>query len=140
MDPIRNDTISAQNGAPIKAELSVFCFEEDGVNYAYAPALDLTGYGVDEDEARRSLSDLIIHWLEFRRRDGDLDKVLRGLGWRRTSHTEMRIPMPAGQGEVEIRIAPKTTELAKVRPELGALFNEQRRYAKTTLEFPLAAV
>lgn len=38
----------------VEAQLDVFCFENDGCRICYAPALDLAGYGLNEQEAEDS--------------------------------------------------------------------------------------
>lgn len=131
MDAANPDRILTGNGLPARMELSVFCFEEDGLHYAYAPSLDLTGYGYDASEAWRSLEVSVEAWVDLRARDGDLERSLRGLGWRPMDAT-------ASTGTPAWRQAPSTNELLGMREELRDLFAADRAYRQVPLVFPEA--
>jgi hypothetical protein len=131
MDTANPDRILSGNGLPARMELSVFCFEEDGLHYAYAPSLDLTGYGNDASEAWQSLEVSVEAWVDLRKRDGDLDRSLRGLGWRPADAA-------APAGTLAWRQAPSTNELRDMREELRDLLAADRSYRQVPLVFPEA--
>ena len=61
--------------------LSLVEFIEDGVTIIYSPALDLSGYGYDPDEARTSFDASLKEFFRFTKENGNLYNVLKGLGW-----------------------------------------------------------
>ncbi|MBD3749937.1 MAG: hypothetical protein IE931_10605 [Sphingobacteriales bacterium] len=61
--------------------LSLIEFEEDNVTIIYSPALDLSGYGYNEDEARKSFSEALKEFLRYTNNKNTLYQVLENLGW-----------------------------------------------------------
>ncbi len=61
--------------------LSLIEFQEDNVTIIYSPALDLSGYGYDHNEARSSFSETLQEFFRYTNNKNTLDKVLRSLGW-----------------------------------------------------------
>jgi hypothetical protein len=43
------------SGKKVSIDAQLFFFEEDGINIAYLPSLDLSGYGKNFEEAEASL-------------------------------------------------------------------------------------
>ena len=41
-------------GSTVRAKLEMYMFQEDGVYIVYCPALDLSAYGQNEEEARKA--------------------------------------------------------------------------------------
>jgi hypothetical protein len=65
-------------GAPI----SLLFYEEDGVSVAYAPSLDLFGYGNSEQEANASFWIVLEEFLRYTIENGTLDAELTRMGWK----------------------------------------------------------
>ncbi len=61
--------------------LSLIEFIEDDVTIVYSPALDLSGYGNNEIEAKQSFSEAIDEFFRFTTEKSTFDKVLTNLGW-----------------------------------------------------------
>ncbi len=61
--------------------LSLIEFIEDDVTIVYSPALDLSGYGNNEIEAKKSFSEAIDEFFRFTTEENTFDKVLTNLGW-----------------------------------------------------------
>jgi len=61
--------------------LSLVEFEEDNVTIVYSPALDLSGYGYSQPEAKESFSEALQEFFRYTNNKKTLDKVLKGLGW-----------------------------------------------------------
>lgn len=77
---ILSDFIRIQGGS-VEAKLSVFIYDNDGFKVAYAPALDLMGYGKTEEAAKESFEVVIEDFFEtaFERRT--LSAYLASHGW-----------------------------------------------------------
>jgi hypothetical protein len=60
--------------------LSLVEFEEDNVTIIYSPALDLSGYGYSQPEAKQSFSEALHEFFRYTNKK-TLDKVLKDLGW-----------------------------------------------------------
>ena len=61
--------------------LSLVEFEEENVTIVYSPALDLSGYGYSQEEAKQSFSEALNEFLRYTTNKNSLDKVLKDLGW-----------------------------------------------------------
>jgi len=61
--------------------LSLVEFEEDNVTIIYAPALDLSGYGYSQPEAKQSFFEALHEFFRYTNNKKTLDKVLKDLGW-----------------------------------------------------------
>ena len=61
--------------------LSLVEFVEDNVVIVYSPALDLSGYGNSEEEAKSSFSESLHEFFRYTHNKKTLDKVLISLGW-----------------------------------------------------------
>jgi hypothetical protein len=61
--------------------LSLIEFEEDDVTIIYSPALDLSGYGYNHDEAKNSFSEALHEFFRYTNNKNTLDAVLKQLGW-----------------------------------------------------------
>lgn len=61
--------------------LSLVEFEEDDVTIIYSPALDLSGYGYSQPEAKLSFSEALHEFFRYTNNKKTLDKVLTDLGW-----------------------------------------------------------
>jgi hypothetical protein len=61
--------------------LSLVEFQEDDVTIIYSPALDLSGYGYTESEAKKSFSEALHEFFRYTTNKQTLNKILKGLGW-----------------------------------------------------------
>ena len=59
--------------------LSLVEFEEDNVTIIYSPALDLSGYGYSQPEAKQSFWEALPEFLRYTNNKKTLDKVLKDL-------------------------------------------------------------
>lgn len=66
----------------INSELAIFIFKEGTSYIAYSPALDLSGYGETEEEARSSFNIAISEYFKYGVTEGTLYKDLKEHGWR----------------------------------------------------------
>lgn len=65
----------------VDAKLDVFIYENDGFKVAYAPALDLMGYGKSIEEAKASFEIVAEDFFETTLRLGTLRQYLKDHGW-----------------------------------------------------------
>ncbi len=70
----------------INSELAVFLFKEDKSYIAYCPALDLSGYGVTETEARESFNTVLKEYFDYATEHGTLYEDLMKHGWNFKRH------------------------------------------------------
>ncbi len=85
MDKIK---VSNEN---INSELAIFLFKEDDTYIAYSPALDLSGYGKTEEEARSSFNIVLKEYFDYCIHEGTLYQDLKSHGWDIKKH-ELEIP------------------------------------------------
>lgn len=75
-----SDFIKIHNGS-VEAKLSVFLYENDGFKVAYAPALDLMGYGKTEEAAKASFEVVVEDFFETAFEKRTLSTYLISHGW-----------------------------------------------------------
>lgn len=63
-------------GNSIKGNLDILFYENDGAIIAYAPSLDLMGYGINEEEAKSSFEVVLSNFFHKCLQEGTLDKCL----------------------------------------------------------------
>ena len=80
------------NNGQIDARLDVFIYEKDKLTFAYAPALDLIGYGHSEEEAKQSFEVVVEDYFEFGIKRNTLEKDLEAHGWIKEKKTEFEVP------------------------------------------------
>ena len=73
------DKINISN-EKINSELAIFLFKEDDNFIAYSPALDLSGYGKTEEEARNSFNIVLKEYFDYAINEGTLYKDLKEHG------------------------------------------------------------
>lgn len=61
--------------------LSLIQFEEDQVIIIYSPALDLSGYGHTQEEAKKSFENAFYKFLRYTNNKKTFEEVLGELGW-----------------------------------------------------------
>ena len=62
--------------------VSVFLFREGDAFIAYCPSLDLSGYDVTEDNAKRDFEFVLKAWLKEQLENGTLKRDLERHGWK----------------------------------------------------------
>ena len=67
----------------VDAKLDVFIYENDGFKIAYAPALDLMGYGKTIEDAKSSFEIVAEDFFETTIQRGTLKQYLEEHGWRK---------------------------------------------------------
>ena len=65
----------------VELSLSTFLWEEDAIFYVYAPALDLTGYGLSKVEARESFEMVLQEFIVYTHNKKTIFTELENLGW-----------------------------------------------------------
>ncbi len=68
-------------GQNISYDLALVLFEEDNVAFCFCPALDITGYGDSEKEARKSFDITLREYFDYTVKEKTLKKDLTRLGW-----------------------------------------------------------
>jgi len=69
-------------GNTVKVQLSMIGFQEDDTFIMYSPALDLSGYGANEEEARESFDIVFQEFLTYTINKNTLKAELVRLGWK----------------------------------------------------------
>ena len=77
----------------IHTELPLISFVEDDVHFVYCPALDLTGYGENEIEARNSFTQTLKIYFDYTTNKKTLTKDLERHGWKvRSNNKKLKAP------------------------------------------------
>ncbi len=77
------------DGNTVAVNLDVILETEHGITTAYCPALELSSYGDDEDDAQKSFEVVLQDFLEYTMEKGTLERELLRLGW-----TLKQVPEP----------------------------------------------
>jgi hypothetical protein len=67
--------------AKVKANIVLFSFKEESNYIVYSPHLDVTGYGIDEQEAINSFNHCLAVFLDYTVNKKTLHEELIHLGW-----------------------------------------------------------
>jgi len=70
-----------KGGEIVSVGLNVLLWEEDGIHYAFSPALDINGYAKSEQAAKQSFEVMLQEFLEYAHNKSTLFKELERLGW-----------------------------------------------------------
>lgn len=70
------------SGDKLKIKIALVSFKEDGNTMVYAPALDMYGYDIDEEKAKKSFDVVIEEYLKFTISNKTLEEDLTNLGWK----------------------------------------------------------
>ncbi|MDF2455559.1 MAG: hypothetical protein K0R51_1552 [Cytophagaceae bacterium] len=62
--------------------LDLYIFKEGGYNIVYCPALDLSGYGKTEKDAKESFDTVFAEFIRYTTNKGTLLIELKKLGWK----------------------------------------------------------
>ncbi len=92
---MKSDNKITNQGSSIKVSLDVYLFREGESFIAYSPALDLSGYGLSEDEAKDSFSIVIEQYISYGLSNHTLIKDLREHGWKVRSFKQRNMTAPS---------------------------------------------
>ena len=76
----------------IKTELTLIAFEDENVHFVYCPALDITGYGYNNNEAKESFAQTLKMYLEYTTDKNTLIKDLESHGWTVKNKRKLKAP------------------------------------------------
>lgn len=82
-------------GESIRVTLDVYLFKEEDSYIAYSPALDLSGYGNSEEEAKQSFGIVIEQYITYGLSTRSLVKDLREHGWKVKSFRQRKMSAPS---------------------------------------------
>jgi hypothetical protein len=92
-------------------KLSLIAYKDDEAYYSYCPALDLIGYGNNEQEAQQSFEIVLEEYLRYTTENNTLIADLKEHGWKITGKTKNLMP-------------PKMSELLQKNNDLDDIFNK----------------
>jgi len=119
-------TIPVKDGY-FKVNLPLIRFEEDGCKIAYCPALDISGYGNNDDEALESFKISLSEFFKYTTNKKTFEKVMQSMGWT-ISHNKHQSMTP-----------PPMTKLLEENDTFSRIFNEHSYYKEDfTVDLPVA--
>ncbi len=83
-----------KSGMKIKVTIDLISFEDEGSIVLYCPALDLSGYGNDEQEAKQSFQVVLDQYFSYTLNKGTFNEELKKLGWKVTKSKRKPITPP----------------------------------------------
>jgi len=81
MDKKRANAKYSDGKKNVEVNVSIFLWDEDSVFYVYSPALDITGYGLNKEEARESFETTLHEFILYTQNKKIIFKELENLGW-----------------------------------------------------------
>ncbi len=81
MDKKRANAKYSDGKKNVEVNVSIFLWDEDSVFYVYSPALDITGYGLNKEEARESFETILHEFILYTQNKKTIFKELENLGW-----------------------------------------------------------
>ncbi len=118
--------ITRKNNGGYDINIPVVQFVEDNITIVYCPALDLSGYGSSEDEARLSFKTVLLEYIRYASNKGTLNDDLIAHGWRR---------MKSKKGSM---VPPAMTDLLVSNENFNKIFNTQPSYQKYDMPMQVA--
>ena len=79
---LRYDTHFENSRERVHANLLVLVFQEEQSYIAYSPALDLSGYGYSDEEAKASFEIALKNFLDITTKKKTLYSELKRMGWK----------------------------------------------------------
>ena len=118
--------ITKKRDGSYNIKISVVQFKEDDTVIIYCPALDLSGYGASDDEAKRSFQTVLLEYIRYADNKGTLDADLKAHGWTRVKQkTPSMIP-------------PTMTDLLATNENFSQIFNTQPVFQKYDMPMQVA--
>ena len=99
-------------------KVSVVQFKEDQAVIIYCPALDLSGYGNTDTEARHSFETVLFEYIRYADNKGTLNEDLKAHGWVELKRKNYSMVPPA------------MTDLLESNENFRKIFNTQPSYQK----------
>ncbi|GET30283.1 hypothetical protein [Prolixibacter sp. SD074] len=111
----------------LKIKLSLIRFEEDGVNIIYCPAVEVYGYGNNNEEAEASFRVSLAEFFNYTLHKGTFESELKRMGWYIPRHKRQKM------------IPPSMSYLLENNENFNRIFNEHN-YSKTDeiIDLPMA--
>lgn len=78
----------------VEVNVPLIIFEDGNSHIVYCPALDVSGYGADENEAKASFETSLSEFILYTTRKKTLNKVLTDMGWTIKSKNKPMVPPP----------------------------------------------
>lgn len=78
----------------VEVNVPLIIFEDGNSHIVYCPALDVSGYGNDEAEAKSSFKTSLSEFILYTIRKKTLNKVLTDLGWSVRGKDKPMVPPP----------------------------------------------
>ncbi len=110
----------------VDIQLPIISFIDDNTHIFYCPALDLSGYGIDETEARISFNIVLEEYITYTINKGTLWIDLKKLGW------------IVSKSKYKPAIPPNMSQLLKTNDEFSRIFNNYP-FRKFNTEFTIPA-
>lgn len=107
-------------------KISVVQFKEDNTFIVYCPALDLSGYGLSDEEAKQSFQTVLLEYIRYADNKGTLDADLQAHGWTRLKSKKTSL------------VPPSMTELLATNENFSQIFNTQPSYQKYDMPLQVA--
>lgn len=99
----------------VKVKLLLFHFQDENkVHFIYSPHIDLTGYGNNITEAKKSFKIVFEDFVDYTLKKKTLAKVLSGLGWELKGSTKKPKKI----------IAPSITSVIKENKYVSEIFDK----------------
>lgn len=122
-------TGNLKNGqSGINTKLSLLSFVEDNIHIIYSPALDLSGYGSTEEEAKQSFEVVLSEFIGYCMNKKTLFEELKRLGW----------DVQGGKKHPKIK-SPDWSDLIKSNSELENIL-ENKNFTKFNQDLNLPAL
>ncbi len=102
------------NNININTLLQLFSFKDENSVVVYSPALDLCGYGTDEQEAKLSFNIVLEEFIKYTTNKNTLISELEKLGW----------SIKGGKKNPKLS-APDITHMLVTNDELARIFNKK---------------
>lgn len=112
----------------VKVNLDIISFDEEGTRICYSPALDLSGYGLNEEEAKKSYEVSLKEFLRYTTNKNTLITELKKLGWEVKGRKNSRTFKP-----------PYLDQLFKNREYLSDIVRN-KNFSRTTRDIALPAM
>lgn len=89
-----NGNVSFKSGEKVTCDLPVILFEEDNNTLCYCPALDIAGYGANENDAQRSFEITLSEYFDYTLKKKTLKTDLSRLGWKFRANWKKKMMPP----------------------------------------------
>lgn len=120
-----NASITKRKNGSYNVKVSVVEFREEDTYIIYCPALDLSGYGESDTEAKKSFEIVLHEYIRYADNKGTLNDDLIAHGWKKRGKTTSMVP-------------PSMTQLLTSNENFSRIFNKQPSYQKYDMPVEVA--